>query len=88
MESMALPISFAISVVLVVAGTLASLPLTGILYLAALVAGPASAYVLLSVVGGHEEEAETWPDGKRPWYGAVEQLQDSEHEDAEEAPSP
>ena len=51
-------------------------------------AGAGSAYVLLGVGGYEEEEAETWPDGKRPWYGEVEQLQGSEHEDAEGVPSP
>ena len=85
---MALPISFGVGLVLVLMGTLASPPLTGILYLAAVVAGSGSAYVLFCVGGHEEEEAATWPDGERPWYGAVEQLEDSERADAEEAPTP
>jgi hypothetical protein len=81
-ESMALPISLAVSIVLVVvAGALASPPLTGILYLVAVLAGAGGTYVLLGA-RGQEEEAPTTkqPLGKKSdWHEAVEDLQHPEH---------
>ncbi len=86
MREMVLPLSFALSVVLIVAGTLASPPLTGVLYLVAVLAGAGSAYFLLDS-SGQEEEAATHPDSNRTWYRAVEHLQDPEHADTDKATS-
>jgi len=82
---MALPLSFALSVVLIVAGTMASPPLTGVLYLFALVVGGGGAYFLSNESGQYE--AATRPGSKRTWYGAVEHLQDPEHKDTDKATS-
>lgn len=85
---MALPLSFAVGVVLVVAGTLASPPLTGVLYLTAVLAGAGVAYVLLSA-RGWENEAPMRPTGEeRAWYGEVQNLRGPEHEAADGETSP
>ena len=85
-QAMALPLSFAAGVVLLVAGTLASPPLTGILYLTAVLAGAGASYFLLGL--GGQEEAATRPDRKRTWNGVAEHLHDPVHADADEATSP
>lgn len=80
-QAMALPLSFAAGVVLIVAGTMASPPLTGVLYLMAVLAGVGSAYFLWGESG--RDGVATRLGGKRPWYEAVEQLQNLEPEDAD-----
>ncbi len=89
----ALPLSFALGVGLGVLGTLAGPPLTGVLYLLAVLAGAGGAYVLLGARGQEEEEdAPTTPPRplgkKRDWYEeAVEDLRPPEHADNGEATS-
>ncbi len=84
-KAMALPLSCAVSVVLIVAGTLASPPLTGVLYLLALVAGACGAYFLSDESG--QNEAATRPGSKRSGYGEMEQPQNPAHADADKETS-
>lgn len=76
----ALPLSFAAGVVLIVAGTLARPPLSGVLYLVAVLAGAGAAYLPLGVSGQEEEAAKRSVGKERAWYEVVENLKDPQPE--------
>ncbi len=81
---MSLALSFAAGLVLILSGTLASPPFTGVLYLAAALAGGVGARFLGKERGRGEEDARIPGEQNRTsWYEAVGHLQRPEHKDAE-----